>query len=49
MECLIFPRTYALYGEEIALLDLVPFRVTPGPAFHGDIKALLGAASIGGA
>ncbi|MCP2357543.1 DNA polymerase-3 subunit alpha [Nonomuraea thailandensis] len=31
------------------LLDLVPFQVTPGPAFYGDIKALLGAAAIGSA
>ncbi len=30
------------------LLDLAPFQVTPGPAFYGDIKALLGAAAVGG-
>ncbi|UBU08617.1 DNA polymerase III subunit alpha [Nonomuraea gerenzanensis] len=29
------------------LLDLVPFQVAPGPAFYGDIKALLGATAIG--
>ncbi|WP_197042504.1 DNA polymerase III subunit alpha [Microbispora rosea] len=31
------------------LLDLVPFQVTAGPAFYGDVKALLGATAIGGA
>ncbi|MGW4801476.1 OB-fold nucleic acid binding domain-containing protein, partial [Nonomuraea sp. NPDC004297] len=30
------------------LLDLVPFQITPGPSFYGDIKALLGATAIGG-
>ncbi|MFI6520897.1 DNA polymerase III subunit alpha [Spirillospora sp. NPDC050679] len=29
------------------LLDLKPYRVTPGPAFYGDVKALFGAGAIG--
>ncbi|MGI5170798.1 DNA polymerase III subunit alpha [Spirillospora sp. CA-253888] len=29
------------------LLDLRPYRVTPGPAFYGDVKALFGAGAIG--
>ncbi len=36
-------------NAENLLLDLVPFQVTPGPAFYGDVKALLGATAIGGA
>ncbi|WP_184758614.1 DNA polymerase III subunit alpha [Streptosporangium album] len=36
-------------GDKSVLLNLEPFRVTAEPAFYGDIKALLGANSIGGA
>ncbi|WP_433479627.1 DNA polymerase III subunit alpha [Spirillospora sp. CA-142024] len=33
------------HGPKSVLFDLRPFRVTPGPAFYGDIKALLGPSS----
>ncbi|MFI7617613.1 DNA polymerase III subunit alpha [Nonomuraea terrae] len=36
-------------GARSVLLNLVPFQVTPGPAFYGDLKALFGPGAIGGA
>ncbi|MEU6748482.1 hypothetical protein ABZ914_19880 [Spirillospora sp. NPDC046719] len=33
------------HGPKSVLFDLRPFQVTPGPAFFGEIKALLGPAS----
>ncbi|MFG3437231.1 hypothetical protein ACGF0J_08295 [Nonomuraea sp. NPDC047897] len=33
-------------GAGSVLLNLRPFRVTPEPAFYGDVKALLGAVAI---
>ncbi|MFB9966772.1 DNA polymerase III subunit alpha [Sinosporangium siamense] len=36
-------------GAPGTLLNLESFRVTPEPAFYGDVKALLGAGAIGGA
>ncbi|WP_431899107.1 DNA polymerase III subunit alpha [Nonomuraea sp. bgisy101] len=35
------------HGAKSVLLNLQPFQVTPQPAFHGDVKALLGAGAIG--
>ncbi|MGI5204599.1 DNA polymerase III subunit alpha [Spirillospora sp. CA-108201] len=34
------------HGPKSVLFDLRPFQVTPGPAFYGDVKALLGPASL---
>ncbi|MEU7457900.1 DNA polymerase III subunit alpha [Streptosporangium roseum] len=36
-------------GAASVLWNLQPFQVAPGPAFYGDVKALLGAGAIGGA
>ncbi|MEV4249026.1 DNA polymerase III subunit alpha [Streptosporangium canum] len=36
-------------GAASVLWNLGPFQVAPGPAFCGDVKALLGAGAIGGA
>ncbi|MFI6802875.1 DNA polymerase III subunit alpha [Streptosporangium canum] len=36
-------------GAASVLWNLQPFQVAPGPAFYGDLKALLGAGAIGGA
>ncbi|WP_031167569.1 DNA polymerase III subunit alpha [Streptosporangium roseum] len=36
-------------GAASVLWNLRPFQVAPGPAFCGDVKALLGAGAIGGA
>lgn len=33
------------HGPKSVLFDLRPYQVTPGPAFYGDVKALLGPAS----
>ncbi|MFI0370563.1 DNA polymerase III subunit alpha [Actinomadura sp. 1N219] len=35
------------HAAKTVLLDLRPYRVSPGPAFYGDVKALLGADAIG--
>ncbi|GAA3769243.1 DNA polymerase III subunit alpha [Plantactinospora mayteni] len=35
------------HGGRSVLLNLKPFQVAPGPAFYGDVKALLGADAIG--
>ncbi|RGC65630.1 DNA polymerase III subunit alpha [Micromonospora sp. MW-13] len=35
------------HGARSLLLNLKPFRVTPEPAFYGDVKALLGPDAIG--
>ncbi|MFF0309520.1 DNA polymerase III subunit alpha [Streptosporangium sp. NPDC004379] len=36
-------------GTKSVLMNLEPFQITPGPAFYGDLKALLGPEAIGGA
>ncbi|MEV4180605.1 DNA polymerase III subunit alpha [Streptosporangium canum] len=36
-------------GAASVLWNLQPFQVAPGPAFYGDLKALLGAGAVGGA
>ncbi|MFF0245204.1 DNA polymerase III subunit alpha [Streptosporangium sandarakinum] len=37
------------HGAKSVLMNLEPFQITPGPAFYGDLKALLGPESVSGA